>query len=171
MTALMNQQQLLASRPDGEPTPASFRLVETPVPELGDGQVLVRHHYLSLDPYMRGRMNEGKSYAAPQALDQVMVGGTVGEVVLSKNPAFLAGDRVVGWGGWQQYSIVDAAPAAAGALQKVDASRIFMLRKLFGANFNNDPLHHRLRPAPIIGLSGRIALHLDRRFGRGSGLQ
>ena len=124
MTALMNQQQLLASRPDGEPTPASFRLVETPVPELGDGQVLVRHHYLSLDPYMRGRMNEGKSYAAPQALDQVMVGGTVGEVVLSKNPAFLAGDRVVGWGGWQQYSIVDAAPAAAGALQKVDASRI-----------------------------------------------
>ncbi len=124
MTAFVNQQLLLASRPAGEPTPANFRLVETPVPELGDGQVLVRHHYLSLDPYMRGRMNEGKSYAAPQALDQVMIGGTVGEVVVSKNPAFRVGNKVVGWGGWQQYSIVDAAPAAAGALQTVDASRI-----------------------------------------------
>ena len=66
----MNNQQIqLASRPDGEPTTANFRLVETPLPALADGQVLVRHHYLSLDPYMRGRMNDAKSYAQPQALE------------------------------------------------------------------------------------------------------
>ena len=75
MTTL-NQQILLASRPAGEPTVDNFRLVETPLPALVDGQVLVRHHFLSLDPYMRGRMNDAKSYAAPQPLDQVMLGGT-----------------------------------------------------------------------------------------------
>jgi NADPH-dependent curcumin reductase CurA len=122
MTALVNHQWLLASRPQGEPTPANFRLVEVPVPELSEGQVLVRHHYLSLDPYMRGRMNEGKSYAAAQALDQVMIGGTAGEVVASKNAHFAVGDRVVGMGGWQEYAIVDASQR--GALQKVDTTHI-----------------------------------------------
>ncbi len=122
MTALVNHQWLLASRPQGEPTPANFRLVEVPVPELGEGQVLVRHHYLSLDPYMRGRMNEGKSYAAAQALDQVMIGGTAGEVAASKNAHFAVGDRVVGMGGWQEYAIVDASQR--GALQKVDTTHI-----------------------------------------------
>jgi hypothetical protein len=122
MTALVNHQWLLASRPQGEPTPADFRLVEGPVPELSEGQVLVQHHYLSLDPYMRGRMNEGKSYAAAQALDQVMVGGTAGEVVASKNAHFAVGDRVVGMGGWQEYAIVDASQR--GALQKVDTTHI-----------------------------------------------
>jgi hypothetical protein len=122
MTALVNHQWLLASRPQGEPTPANFRLVEVAVPELSEGQVLVRHHYLSLDPYMRGRMNEGKSYAAAQALDQVMVGGTAGEVVASKNAHFAVGDRVVGMGGWQEYAIVDASQR--GALQKVDTTHI-----------------------------------------------
>src|SRR5213075_1364820 len=113
-----NKQVLLASRPQGEPTTANFRIVDTAVPALADGQVLVRHHYLSLDPYMRGRMNEGKSYAQPQALDAVMVGGTVGEVAESRNPAFKAGDHVVGGGGWQQYSVVPGAHTAA--LRKVD---------------------------------------------------
>jgi NADPH-dependent curcumin reductase len=122
MTALINHQWLLASRPQGEPTPANFRLVETPLPELSEGQVLVRHHYLSLDPYMRGRMNEGKSYAAAQPLAQVMIGGTVGEVAASKNPHFQVGDKVVGMGGWQEYAIVDAAQR--GVLQKVDTSHI-----------------------------------------------
>jgi NADPH-dependent curcumin reductase CurA len=122
MTALVNHQWLLASRPQGEPTPANFRLVEVPVPELSEGQVLVRHHYLSLDPYMRGRMNEGKSYAAAQALDQVMIGGTAGEVVASKNAHFAVGGRVVGMGGWQEYAIVDASQR--GALQKVDTTHI-----------------------------------------------
>src|SRR4051794_243367 len=120
--ATMNRQIHLASRPEGEPTPANFRLVEAPVPDLKDGQVLVRNHFMSLDPYMRGRMNDAKSYAVPQKLDEVMGGGTVGEVVASKNPAYQVGDKVVGMGGWQEYVVVDGN--AAGAMRKVDASRI-----------------------------------------------
>ena len=119
---MKNQQIVLASRPAGEPTVDNFRLVETSVPALADGQVLVRHHYLSLDPYMRGRMNDGKSYAQPQPLDAVMIGGTVGEVVESRHPGFAAGDRVVGMGGWQQYSVVDATQL--GMLRKVDTTHI-----------------------------------------------
>ncbi len=100
MATIMNKQWLLASRPSGEAKVENFRLVETPVPELADGQVLVRHHFLSLDPYMRGRMNDVKSYTQPQAIDAVMVGGTVGEVVASRSAAFALGDKVVGMGGW-----------------------------------------------------------------------
>ncbi len=122
MSTLVNQQIVLASRPAGEPSAANFRLVETPVPELGAGQVLVRNHFLSLDPYMRGRMNDGKSYAQPQSLDQVMIGGTVGEVVASKSQQFTVGDKVVGMGGWQQYHVADGT--GAGTLRKVDVSRI-----------------------------------------------
>ena len=122
MATLINKQQRLASRPAAEPTLDNFRLVEVAVPELAPGQLLVRHHYLSLDPYMRGRMNEGKSYAAPQPLDEVMIGGTVGEVVASKSDRFAVGDRVVGMGGWQQYQVVDATQA--GMLRKVDTSRV-----------------------------------------------
>jgi NADPH-dependent curcumin reductase len=118
----LNRQILLASRPTGKPTQANFRLVETPIPALADGQVLVRHHYLSLDPYMRGRMNESRSYAQPQPLDAVMIGGTVGEVVESRHPKFQAGDAVVGMGGWQTHSIVDGH--AVGALRKVDTRQI-----------------------------------------------
>jgi len=118
----INKQWLLASRPQGEPTVANWRLVEAAVPELADGQVLVRIHYLSLDPYMRGRMNEGRSYAQPQPLDQVMIGGTVGEVVASKNEHFKAGDKVVGSGGWQQYHVVDGNQR--GVLRKVDTTQI-----------------------------------------------
>ena len=76
----LNQQIHLVSRPQGEATAANFSLVTTDTPELQDAQVLVRHHYLSLDPYMRGRMNDAKSYTAPQALGQTMGGGPVGEV-------------------------------------------------------------------------------------------
>ena len=119
---MQNQQIVLASRPTGEPTAENFRLVEAPVPALADGQVLVRHHYLSLDPYMRGRMNDGKSYVQPQPLDAVMIGGTVGEVVESRHPGFAAGDKVVGMGGWQQYSVVDANQL--GMLRKVDTTHI-----------------------------------------------
>jgi NADPH-dependent curcumin reductase CurA len=120
--ATTNKQIHLASRPDGEASAANFRLVEAPVPELQDGQVLVRNHFLSLDPYMRGRMNDAKSYAVPQKLGEVMGGGTVGEVVASKHPAYQAGDRVVGMGGWQQYFVADAS--VPGLLRKVDTSRI-----------------------------------------------
>jgi len=116
-----NKQIHLVSRPTGEPSVDNFRLVEAPVPEPKDGQVLVRHHYLSLDPYMRGRMSEGKSYAQPQPLNEVMIGGTLGEVIASKSPAFAVGDTVVGMGGWQQYQLV-AEPR--GALRKVDTTHI-----------------------------------------------
>ena len=122
MTNLVNQRIVLASRPEGEPSVSNFRLESVPVPELADGQVLVRNHFLSLDPYMRGRMNDGKSYANPQPLDEVMIGGTVGEVLASKNANFAVGDTVVGMGGWQQYLVVDASQR--GVLQKVDARQI-----------------------------------------------
>jgi NADPH-dependent curcumin reductase CurA len=117
-----NKQFLLTSRPSGEATASNFTLVEKPLPALNDGQVLVRHHYLSLDPYMRGRMNDAKSYAPPQPLNEVMIGGTVGEVIETRSPAFAAGDRVAGMGGWQQYSVVDGN--ARGVLRKIDTSRI-----------------------------------------------
>ena len=118
----MNRQWQLASRPAGEPTASNFRLVELPIPELADGEVLVRHHYLSLDPYMRGRMNDAKSYAAPQALDAVMQGGTAGVVAASRAAGFEVGDSVVGMGGWQEYSIVGAGER--GMLRKVDTTHI-----------------------------------------------
>ena len=118
----VNQQILLDNRPDGEATASNFRLVSSETPPLQDGQVLVRHHFLSLDPYMRGRMNDSKSYTAPQPLGQVMGGGTVGEVVESRSPKFQPGDQVVGMGGWQQFSMVNAAEP--GALRKVDTTQV-----------------------------------------------
>ncbi|HSI57636.1 MAG TPA: NADP-dependent oxidoreductase [Ideonella sp.] len=121
----INHQILLHSRPEGEPSAANFQLVDSPVPaagDLADGQVLVKNHYLSLDPYMRGRMNESKSYAAPQPLGQVMLGGTAGVVAASRNPGFSVGDSVVGFAGWQEYQLVDAMQR--GVLTKVDTSRI-----------------------------------------------
>ena len=118
----VNQQILLDNRPQGEATVGNFKLVSTPTPALQDGQVLVRHHFLSLDPYMRGRMNDSKSYAASQPLGEVMIGGTVGEVVESRNAKYTVGDRVVGMGGWQEYSVVDGN--APGALRKVDTTHV-----------------------------------------------
>ncbi|MGP1630390.1 MAG: NADP-dependent oxidoreductase [Giesbergeria sp.] len=117
-----NQQILLDNRPQGEAVAGNFKLVATDTPALQDGQVLVRHHYLSLDPYMRGRMNDAKSYAQPQALGEVMQGGIAGEVVESRHPKFAAGDKVVGFGGWQEYSVVDANQP--GALKKVDTTHV-----------------------------------------------
>jgi NADPH-dependent curcumin reductase CurA len=119
---MINKQWHLVSRPSGEATVDNFKLVETPVPELQDGQVLVRNHYMSLDPYMRGRMDDAKSYAQPQPLNAVMQGGTVGEVVASKNPAFQVGDTVVAPGGWQQYLLAEAAQLPM--MRKVDARQV-----------------------------------------------
>jgi NADPH-dependent curcumin reductase len=119
-----NKQILLDNRPQGEASASNFKLVTTETPPLEEGQVLVRHHYLSLDPYMRGRMNDARSYAAPQPLGKVMQGGTVGEVVESRSPRYKPGDKVVGMGGWQEYSVVNADPS--GALRKVDTSRVPM---------------------------------------------
>ena len=117
-----NRQIHLVSRPKGEATVDNFKLVEAAVPELQAGQLLVRHHYLSLDPYMRGRMNDAKSYAAPQPLNAVMQGGTVGEVVASKNDKFAVGDQVVGFGGWQEFGVVDAS--LPGSFGKVDTTHV-----------------------------------------------
>ncbi len=118
----VNQQILLDNRPVGEAAASNFMLVSSDTPPLQDGQVLVRHHFLSLDPYMRGRMSDSKSYAVPQALGQVMQGGTAGEVVESRSPKFQPGDKVVGMGGWQQYSVVHADQP--GALRKVDTTHV-----------------------------------------------
>ena len=117
-----NQQILLDNRPQGEASTGNFKLVTTDTPALQDGQVLVRHHYLSLDPYMRGRMNDSKSYAASQPLGEVMIGGTVGEVVESRHPKYAVGDKVVGMGGWQEYGVVDVNEP--GMLRKVDTTHV-----------------------------------------------
>ncbi len=118
---MINRRIVLASRPAAQATLDNFRLEAVELPVLDDGQVLVRHHWLSLDPYMRMRMNDTKSYAAPQALGAAMVGGTAGEVVESRHERFKPGDNVVGAGGWQEYSVVDARQPV---LRKVDASVI-----------------------------------------------
>ncbi|MDQ0591168.1 NADP-dependent oxidoreductase [Variovorax paradoxus] len=118
----INKQIHLDNRPDGEAVAGNFKLVTAETPALKDNQVLVRHHYMSLDPYMRGRMNDSKSYAQPQPLGQVMQGGTAGEVVESKHPKYAVGDKVVGFGGWQEYSVVDASQP--GALKKVDTTQV-----------------------------------------------
>ncbi len=117
-----NKQIHLDNRPQGEAVASNFKLVASETPALQDGQVLVRHHFLSLDPYMRGRMNDAKSYAAPQPLGQVMQGGTAGEVVESRSPKYRTGDKVVGMGGWQEYSVVNTDQP--GALRKVDTTHV-----------------------------------------------
>src|SRR3954469_19210356 len=98
-----NKRVVLASRPKGWVTEANFRVEGAPVPQPKDGEVLVQNLWLSLDPYMRGRMNDAKSYAAKQELGEMMIGATVGEVIESKNPKFAVGDKVLGMFGWQQY--------------------------------------------------------------------
>jgi NADPH-dependent curcumin reductase len=102
-----NKQVLLASRPRGWVTDGDFRIVEQPVTAPREGEVLVKNLFLSLDPYMRGRMNDAKSYAANVALGAVMVGETVGEVAESRSPGFKPGDIVLGYFGWQQYGVGD----------------------------------------------------------------
>ena len=117
MTA--NLQILLDHRPSDKVSPANFRAVETPVPTPGPGQVLVRQQFLSIDPYMRGRLSDAKSYAQPQEVGAVMQGGAVGVVEASNNPRFKPGDAVVGGGGWQHFSLSDGRD-----LRVVDAKTI-----------------------------------------------
>ncbi len=116
---MKNRRIVLASRPTGWVSADNFRLETVDLPPLSEGQVLVRNEWLSLDPYMRGRMNEGRSYAASQPLNETMIGGTAGEVVESHNPKFAAGDKVVGYLGWQEYGVSDGS-----GLTKVDVTRI-----------------------------------------------
>ena len=118
MTGAVNRRIVLASRPTGEPQPSDFRLETGLVPEPEDGQVLLRTLWLSLDPYMRGRMSAAKSYAKPVLIDDVMVGGTVSEVVVSRHPDFQAGDIVLGHSGWQEYAL-----STGGDLRRLDPSQ------------------------------------------------
>ncbi len=112
-----NQKIVLASRPTAWVEEGNFRLEQADIPEPGPNQVLVRNRWLSLDPYMRWRMSDAKSYAKPVEIGEVMVGGGAGEVVKSNHPKFAVGDTVVGAMGWQTWAVADG-----GALQKVDAS-------------------------------------------------
>src|SRR6201999_4674209 len=106
---------VLASRPVGEPRSSDFRMEEVPVPTPGNNEVLLRTIWLSLDPYMRGRMSDGPSYATPVPIGGVMEGGTVSEVMASNNPAFAKGDIVMSRAGWQTHAISDGK-----GLAKVD---------------------------------------------------
>jgi NADPH-dependent curcumin reductase CurA len=115
----VNSQIVLDSRPTDKVAPSNFRFVDTPLREPAAGEIVVRNHFLSLDPYMRGRLNDAKSYAKPQELGAVMGGGTVGEVIASNNPRFKPGDFAVGMGGWQTYTISDGA-----GFNVVDAKKI-----------------------------------------------
>lgn len=103
----LNRRIVLNARPRGAPTAADFRIESDPVPTPGAGQVLLRTLYLSLDPYMRGRMSDGPSYAAPVAIGDVMVGGTVSRVEASRHSDFKAGELVQGYTGWQDYAVSD----------------------------------------------------------------
>lgn len=114
----LNQQILLKSRPVGEPKEIDFAIVETPIPEPGEGEILARTIYLSLDPYMRGRISAAKSYAASVELNSVIVGGTVSQVIQSNHPQFAEGDFVLGYDGWQTYGI-----SKGETLRKLDPSQ------------------------------------------------
>jgi NADPH-dependent curcumin reductase CurA len=113
-----NRKIVLASRPEGAPQPGNFRLEESPAPEPREGEVLLRTLWLSLDPYMRGRMSAARSYAKPVDVGEPMVGGTVNEVLESRHPDFKAGDIVLGYAGWQDYAVSNGA-----GLRKLDARR------------------------------------------------
>jgi NADPH-dependent curcumin reductase CurA len=120
----INHAIVLDNRPEAEVSTSNFKMITAETPALQDGQVLVKNHYLSLDPYMRGRMNAGKNYAQPQPLGEPMIGGTVGEVAESKNAKFKVGQTVQCMGGWQAYSLINAD--VPGALKHVNAEKISM---------------------------------------------
>lgn len=115
MPATKNRRIVLAARPVGEPKDENFRLEETDIPELAEGEAFLRTIYLSLDPYQRGRMSAGPSYAPPVEIGQVMEGGAVSEVIESRAAELRPGDLVVGYTGWQEYSVADAK-----VLRKID---------------------------------------------------
>jgi len=112
-----NTRIVLAARPQGRPKPTDFRIETVDAPQPAEGEVLLKILYLSLDPYMRGRMNDAKSYAKPVDIGAVMEGGTVAEVIASRNPKFAVGDVVLSHSGWQSFAISDGA-----GLRKLDAS-------------------------------------------------
>ncbi len=116
---MKNKQVLLASRPTGAVEESHFRIVESDIPKAGDNEFVVRAHYLSLDPYMRGRMDDAKSYAAKAEVGEVMVGAAVGEVIESRNDKFKVGDFVQTRSGWQQYGVSDGS-----GVRKLDVNHV-----------------------------------------------
>jgi NADPH-dependent curcumin reductase len=118
MTNLTNRRIVLASRPEGAPQPGNFRLEQAPAPEPREGEVLLRTLWLSLDPYMRGRISTARSYAKPVEIGEPMVGGTVNEVVASRYAGLKSGDIVLGYAGWQEYAVANGA-----SLRKLDPGR------------------------------------------------
>ena len=151
----MNRQFVLASRPVGMPKESDFRLIETPIPSLKDGELLVRAMYLSVDPYMRGRISGMKSYAAPLEIGGVMVGGGVARVAESKNPGFAAGDIVDIYMGWQEYAVSDGRglrkldPAVAPVSTALGVLGITGLTAYFGLLDVCDP-----KPGDTVVVSG-----------------
>jgi NADPH-dependent curcumin reductase CurA len=113
--SMQNKEIRFSSRPTGLPTPENFQIAASEMPQPNDGEVLVRTLYISVDPYLRGRMREGRSYVPPFAIGEVITSGVVGEVVESRAPGFAVGDIVTGMLGWRLYNI-----AKAGELRKVD---------------------------------------------------
>jgi len=114
---MTNKQIVLTARPVGFPKDSDFKLIESPIPNAGDGQILVQSIFVSVDPYMRGRMNDVKSYAAPVAIGGVMGGGAVGKVIQSNNTSFKEGDIVEGMFGWQEYAVSNGQ-----GVRKIDPS-------------------------------------------------
>jgi hypothetical protein len=117
-----NKQILLKSRPTAMPSEENFKIVDAEIPQLKDGEFLIRTKYLSVDPYMRGRMTDRKSYIEPFALDEMITGGIVGEVVESRNDAFKPGDIVMGHLGWQLYTELSPQQAKNASIRKIDPS-------------------------------------------------
>src|SRR6476469_6156409 len=122
MTEIVSSEIQLVSRPQGMPTSDNFAIAETKLEPLQDGQVLVRNLYISVDPYMRGRMNDVKSYSAPFALDAAMEGGAVGEVIASRSADRAVGDTVVHSLGWREYAVLDAAATTPARTDLAPAS-------------------------------------------------
>jgi len=114
---MTNKQIVLTARPVGFPKDSDFKLIESPIPNAGDGQILVQSIFVSVDPYMRGRMNDVRSYAAPVAIGGVMGGGAVGKVIQSNNTSFKEGDIVEGMFGWQEYAVSNGQ-----GVRKIDPS-------------------------------------------------
>ena len=123
MAVDINRQILLKSRPDGAPEVGNFELVQSPVPEPGEGEVQMRTRYLSLDPYMRGRMSDAKSYAKPVEVGEPMVGGTVGEIVKSRNAKFAVGEIVTGYGRTMRFPTAPACASSIPGGAGVDCAR------------------------------------------------
>lgn len=120
MSIMKNKKILLVSRPTGMPTLDNFKIVDAEMPQPKDGEILIKTLYLSVDPYMRGRMSDRKSYIAPFALNEVVAGGVIAEVIESRSDAYQVGDIVTGHLGWEIYSVLSSDQATAVSLRKID---------------------------------------------------